>query len=157
MVRSQATFAREYLRQYHRVILPIKDAKWVKEMNEILEEAEIHQLAPDAGPEGQMWIHIEEFCTGKSKARVRDEMLLGKPWHENDRTYFRSSDLMKYLDQQRFRALKDTEIFRAIKTRGAKHHHLNLKGKHVTCWSINSFDLQSEGFDTEIMTDDTEY
>lgn len=157
MVRSQTVFAREYLRQYHRVILPIKDAKWVSEMNEILDTAEIHQLAPDAGPEGQMWVHLEEFCTGKSKARVRDELLLGKPWHDDGRTYFRSSDFMKYLDQQRYRALKDTEIFRIIKTRGAKHHNMNIKGKHVTCWSIVEFSTQVEGFDTTEMENDDKY
>jgi hypothetical protein len=100
---------------------------------------------------------LEEFCTGKSKARVKEEMLLGKPWIDDGRTYFRSSDFMKYLDQQRYRAMKDTEIFRAIKTRGAKHHHMNLKGKHITCWSIDSFDTQTEGFDSLEIPDDTEY
>jgi hypothetical protein len=154
MARSQTVFAREYLRQYHQVVLPIKDSKWVKEINELLSTAEIHQLAPDAGPEGQMWVHLEEFCTGKSKARVREEMLLGKPWHEDDRTYFRSSDFMKYLDQQRFRALKDNEIFRTLKTRKVKHHHMNLKGKHVTCWSIESFSVQNEGFEKVVVEDE---
>jgi len=157
MVKSQAIFAREYLRQYHRLILPIKDSKWVGAMNNILAEAEIHQLAPDAGPEGQMWVHLEDFCTNKSQAKVKDEMLLGKPWHDSDRTYFRSGDLMKYLDQQRFRAMKDKEIFRAIKSRGAKHHNFALKGKHVMCWSVPQFTVQSEGFDREVMPDDSEY
>lgn len=157
MIKSQAIFAREYLRQYHRLILPIKDSKWVSTINELLAEAEIHQLAPDAGPEGQMWIHLEEFCTNKSQARHKDELTLGKPWHEDGRTYFRSGDFMKYLDQQRFRSLKEHDIFMILKRNGAKHHTFNLKGKFTRCWSITSFDKQTDGFDREVMPNDSEY
>jgi hypothetical protein len=151
MVRSQNFFAREYLRQYHKVILPIKDAKWVKEMNDILAEAELHQLAPDAGPEGQLWIHIEDFCTNKSVARAKEELLIGKPWKDTGRIYFRSSDLMKYLDQQRYRAMKEKEVWVSLKRNGAKHHDFTLKGKHVSCWSISQFIEQEEGFAHEKM------
>lgn len=160
MTLSQTLFRREYARIFKKGFLPIKDQKWMDSMNsltdnELNKELVIKQLAPDAGPEGRMWIHLSEFCTGKSRARVRDEMLLGKPWHDEDRTYFRSTDFMKYLDQQRFRELESSEIVQALKTRGSKHHHFNLKGKHVTCWSIPSFDSQTEGFDPiEVHLDD---
>jgi hypothetical protein len=147
MVRSQGNFAREYLRQYHRVILPIKDAKWVKEMNEILGEAEIHQLAPDAGPEGQLMVHLEDFCTNKAAARVKEELLLGRPWLNDGRIYFKSADLARYLDQQRFKAFKDNEIWVILKRRGGKHHSFTLKGKTIGCWSIPEFSVQSESFD----------
>jgi hypothetical protein len=154
MVRSQNVFAREYLRQYHRVILPIKDSKWVSAINELLADAELHELAPDAGPEGQFWVHLEDFCTNKAKAKVKDELLLGKPWDNDARTYFRSSDLIKYLDQQRFRALKEKDIWSILKRSGGKHHSFNLKGKHVACWSVNSFTEQTEAFDKEPLADE---
>ena len=157
MCRSQSIFAREYLRQFHRVVLPIKDHKWVKELNEILDEAVIKQLAPDAGPEGQMLVHLEEFCTNKAKAKVKDEMLLGKPWHDEDRIYFRSGDFLKYLDQQRFRAIKGDDIFPILKRGGAKHHQFKLKGKNVKCWSVNVFEEQNEDFDREEMIDESQY
>lgn len=157
MIRSQAVFAREFLRQFHRVILPVKEYKWVKEMNEILCEALVKEMAPDAGPEGQMWIHLEDFCTGRAKAKVKEELLLGKPWHEDDRTYFRSGDFMKYLDQQRYRSFKENDIWVILKRRGAKHHRFNLKGKHVACWSIPAFEEQTEGFDHQPLPDETRF
>ena len=157
MVRSQAVFSREYLRQYHRVVLPVKDTKWVKIMNELLENAEIHTLAPDAGPEGQLRIHLEEFCTNKSKARAKEELLIGKPWTEDGRIFFRSGDLMKYLDQQRFRSLKEKEIFPILKRLKAKHHSFHLKGKHIACWSVPSFEEQSEGFNVDTISDDERF
>ena len=157
MARSQSVFAREYLRQYHQVILPVKDKKWVDAMNEILAGAEVKQLAPDAGPEGQLWIHLEDFCTNKAKAKVKEELLLGKPWDDDGRTYFRSNDFIKYLDQQRFRALKDKDLFSVLKRNGAKHHDMHLKGKHVNCWSIGTFGEQNEGFDMEVMDNVSNY
>jgi hypothetical protein len=157
MCRSQSIFAREYLRQFHRVILPIKDSKWVKELNEILDTAIVKELAPDSGPEGQMYIHLEEFCTNKARAKVRDEMIVGKPFHEDGRVYFRSGDFLKYLDQQRFRAIKSDDIFPILKRGGAKHHRFNLKGKHVQCWSVEAFTEQTEDFDREELPDETEY
>jgi hypothetical protein len=162
MTKSQALFSREFTRQFYSVILPIKDSKWRDAMNGLINpdqnpDIELHKLAPDAGPEGQMLIHLEEFCTNKAQAKVRDELLLGKPWHDGDRTYFRSSDFMKYLDQQRFRALKGDDIIKTLKRNGSKHHNFNLKGKHVACWSIPSFKQQDEGFDREKMEDDSKY
>lgn len=157
MARSQSIFAREYLRQYHRVVLPIKDNKWATSINDLLASAEIEELAPDAGPEGQLWLYLEDYCTNKAKARVREELLLGKPWLDGARIYFRSGDFIRFLKQQRFNDLKEKEIWAIFKRRGALHHHFQLKGKHVSCWSIDAFAEQTDDFDTEDMFDDAEY
>ena len=147
MAKSQNIFSREYLRQFHKVLLPIQDRRWVTRMNELLESAEQRDLAPDAGPEGQMWFHLEEFCTSKSKARAKDELTLGKPWTDDGRIYFRSSDFMKYLDQQRFRKFTENELWVILKHGGALHHRFNIKGKHVGCWSVSIFSEQNEPFE----------
>lgn len=157
MARSQAIFSREYLRQCHRVILPIRDQKWVTSMNELLSNAEMHELAPDAGPEGQMMIHLEEFCTNKARAKAKAEIILGKPWVDKGRVFFRSADFMRFLDQQRFRAFKEKDIWTVLKRKGAQHHHFNIKGKHVACWSMEMFPEQTEDFDMTEMTDDSEF
>ena len=157
MIRSQTHFAREYLRQYHRVVLPIKDHKWVTAMNDILAEAEIFELAPDAGPEGQFWTHMEDFCSSKAKAKSKDELLIGKPWEDEGRVFFRSGDLLKFLDQQRFRSMKETEILRALKRRDARHHSFTIKGKRVACWSVTAFSVQVEGFASDAVPHDVEF
>lgn len=157
MVRNQQVFSKEYLRQYHRVILPIKDTKWVTSINELLAGAEIRDLAPDAGPEGQLMIHLEDFCTNKAQAKVKDELLLGKPWVDQDRVYFRSGDLMRYLDQQRFKTFKEKEVWTILTRRGATHHKFMIKGKCISCWAIEAFDQQNEGFESTSMEFENEY
>lgn len=101
--------------------------------------------------------HLEDFCTGRAMAKAQEELILGKPWLFDDRVYFRSGDLIKYLDQQRFRAFKEKEVWSILKRQGAKHHAFNLKGKHIKCWSIEAFAEQTEGFDYEEMPNDDEY
>lgn len=150
MARSQTIFAREYLRQYHQVILPIKDNKWATTLNELLATAEIFELAPDAGPEGQLILYLEDYCTNKAKARAKEELILGKPWVNEGRVYFRSGDFLRFLKQQRFNELKEKDIWSIFKRRGARHHHFQLKGKHIACWSVEMFSEQSEDFDVNV-------
>ena len=149
MIKTQSNFAREYIRVFHRAPLFVKDVKWNKALNKALETAEIKDLAPDAGPEGQLWIHIEDFTSSKAKAKVRDEILLGKPWHDDDKIYFRSNDLMKYLDQQRFRHFREADIWGILRRKNAKHQKFNIKGKCCAVWSIDNFAEQNEGFNKE--------
>lgn len=148
MLTSQIKFIRAYLKKFHKVILAVDEAKWAASVNEILEGAVIHELAPDAGPEGQLWIHLDNFTTGKVQARTQDELLLGKPWYdkEEDRIYFRSSDFMKFLDTNRFKDFKEREVYGILRRGGANHKRFMIKGKCVNCWSIEAPQQQTEGF-----------
>lgn len=157
MFSNQRLFLKEYFRVFKRLMLSVKDKKWTDKVNELQESAEQKELAPDAGPEGQLWVHLEEYCTSKAKAKTRDELILGKPWQDGERTYFTSKDLMKYLSQQRFNIMKEKEIWPILRRHGATHHAFNLKGKHLTCWSVTSFDEQDEDFSREPMDDENSY
>lgn len=163
MTRSQSQFTREYSRLYYTVVLPIKDQKWAERMTSLINpkiniDIEIKKLAPDAGPEGQLWIHIKDFCNNKAKARVKDEIILGKPWIHDKRVYFRSSDLMRYLSQQRFVEFRNgNDLYAVINRRGGKHHNYTIKGTSVACWSVPEFDQQTESFDPVEVPKEDEY
>jgi len=158
MIQSQLKFLREYLKKFHRMVLAIDETRWMLSMNDLLGSAEEFEMAPDAGPEGQFFIHLENFCTGKIKARKKDELLMGKPWFDElneegagPRVYFRSPDLMKYLDIQRFKTFKERQIYTLLRRHGAEHHRFMLKGACVSCWSVNPFQSQSEPLDVPAM------
>jgi len=149
MIKSQSYFVREYIRVFLSCPLPVKDVRWNVALNKLLDSAEIKDSAPDAGPEGQFWIHLEDFTNSKSRAKVKDEILLGKPYFENGRIFFRSVDLTKYLDLQRFRHFREADIWSILRRKDAQHFKLNIKGKCVAVWSIEEFKQQNEGFNTE--------
>lgn len=146
MISSQAKFLREYLKKFRRVVLPIDENRWMVAINNILDQAENIDMAEDAGPEGQLWIHLENFCCGKVQARNKDELILGKPWNDKEdeeklgpRIYFRSPDFLKYLDTQRFKHFKERQIYAILRRNGARHHKFMIKNKCVSCWSITTF------------------
>lgn len=158
MARNQGLFYREYIRVFRRVPLAVKDVKWNKSINLLLEKADIVEQAPDAGAEGQLWLHIESFTNGKAQAKSRDELLNGRPWRDGLRVYFRSNDLMKHLDQNRFRYFGESEIASILRRRSMKHHTITVKGKSLYCWSIEAFDnQQTEEFDSEFIEHEETY
>jgi hypothetical protein len=126
----------------------MKQPDWEKIVRERLENVEIIEAPRDSGPTGQFFLHLEAFCTNRHKAKAIDELLLGKPFaHEDGRTYFRSVDLMKYLDQQHFREFKERKVWALMRDMGATHEQKQLKGKCVQCWSIPSPAEQTEAFE----------
>lgn len=157
MIKNQSYFTREYIRVFLRCPLPVKDVRWNMALNKLLESAEICESPSDSGPEGQFWIHLEEFVSSKSRAKVKDEILLGKPYYEHGRIFFRSVDLAKYLDLQRFRHFREADVWSILRRKDAKHYKFNIKGKCVAVWSIEEFSLQNEGFDIKGVPYETEY
>lgn len=146
MISSQAKFLREYLKKFRRMVLPIDENRWMMAMNNILAEAENIDMAEDAGPEGQLWIHLENFCTGKAQAKIKDELATGRPWNDKEneegfgqRIYFRSPDFLRFLDTQRFKHFKERQIYAILRRNGARHHKFMIKGKCISCWSVTSF------------------
>lgn len=126
----------------------MKQPEWESIVRDRLENQEVIEAPRDAGPRGQFFLHLEMFLTNRHKAKALDELLLGKPYPDDKdgRTYFRSVDLMKYLDQMHFRDFKARQVWAMIGDMGGKHEQFNLKGKCVQCWSIQSPSEQTEPF-----------
>ena len=141
-------------RKFQKVVLEeltiltnlIKPPKWSGLMKEKCENAEEQEAPSDAGSKGQLINYLEDFCTGFAQAQTRDEMILGKPWTDNNRTYFRSADFQKFLQQQRFIGFDGRRLWNALRTIGAEHHQFFEKGKNIQCWSIPAFAEQTEEF-----------
>jgi len=151
---NQRAFMREFLRVFRRLILLVKEDVWVDAVNDMLSDVEEIEAPVDAGPEGQLMLHLEAFCTGKIQARDRTELILGKPFtgilkdhHVTPMCWFRSKDFVKYLDQQHFREFSSKEIYPVIRRRGAKHTTIMMKGTCVAVWGVGTFATQTEDFD----------
>jgi hypothetical protein len=133
----------------------IKPNKWTALMKEKCENAEEQEAPADAGSKGQLINFLEDFCTGYAQAQTRDEMILGKPWTDDKekRTYFRSGDFQKFLQQQRFVGFDGRKLWNALRTIGAEHHQFHEKGKNIQCWSVPSFPEQNEDFSIPLAKD----
>ena len=113
---------------------------WLKMVNKLLKNADHIDAPEDASPRGQLMYLLEQFCTTKAQARLEDEVLLGKPWTDNGNTYFRSHDLYKYLEQQKFKAYKEHKIYSVInEALNVQQVQKKIKGKNVRMWSVPEF------------------
>jgi len=138
-------------------ILPnrMKPIMYEKIIKDRLQNVRIVEAPPDSGPEGRFWGLVEQFCTGRAQAKTQDELLRGMPWTDNGLTYFRSRDLIKYLDQQHFRDFRERQIW-AILRRDDKviHGQFNIKGVCIQWWAVPEFQIQTEEFDIHKVIED---
>lgn len=127
----------------------VKDDTWRGLVRERLARVQRAPVPEDATKEGQLWVQLSRFCTGRSVGRSLDELLLGKPYtdEERGRTYFCSSDFLQYLGQHRMNGITQTELFRFLRKRGVEHHFSNVKGKGLNYWSVPAFARQTEDHD----------
>jgi len=134
----------------------LKQPIWEAMIRERLNAVEVIEAPIDSGPEGQFMVHLENFCTSRVVANSLDEIILGKPYHDTEKniTYFRSSDLLRYLDQMHFRDFKEREIWAILRNLKAGHHQFTLKGKCVTAWSVPIMSKQTEEFGVPDMEQD---
>lgn len=124
--------------------IPAKD--WAKLVRERLEGVTVIDVPPDATEEGQMWLYLEGYCTNHAKAMTRDELLINRPWTEDDRTYFSSQDFHRFLIKQRFQCTM-RQLWNWLKNRGAEHKFISIKGKGINVWHVEAFAGQTESFD----------
>ena len=160
-LQNQTKFQKRCMESLNVMPMPLNKASWAQIVNHLLENVTIITAPSDASPVGQLMEMVERFCTGRAQAKVREEILLGKPFLDpaNNRYIFRLSDLMSYLERHRYREFKVHQITAIIKSKGADHHFYNLKGKGTNCWSMPSFDTPTGEFDIpkEIKDDRPEF
>jgi hypothetical protein len=155
-LQNQRRFQRKCMERLNVMPTKMSDPAWTKLINHLLENLTVIEAPVDASPVGQLFEHVERFCTGRVKAKNRDELLLGKPWTEDGRHFFRVADLMAYLDRMHFRDYKVHQVTAILKANEAEHHFFNCKGKGVNAWSVPEFQQHEGDFETpsEVEQDD---
>jgi len=123
----------------------LKPVAWKKLVQDRLTNAEIVEAPEDASAVGQFMHHVEQYCMGRASAKAQDELLQGKPWFDEARIYFRSVDMLRYLELQHFK-VSSREAWSTLQQFGGKSNNFKLKGKKVMCWSVPEFEKQTEEF-----------
>lgn len=127
----------------------VSPGAWQSMIRERLQRCEVLAVPQDATREGQLWVHLEKFCTSRVVGRSIDELLMGKPYTDeaNGRTYFCASDFMQYLQQHRVSQLTERELYKWLRHHGVDHHFNVIKGKGLNFWSIPAVRGQTEEHD----------
>jgi hypothetical protein len=121
-------------------------ATWEAAVQHAMDTVTTVEAPADASPEGMFWDYVEKFCTSRAQAMSLDEIVLGKPYTGEGRTFFRMQDLLSYLNMHKFFDFRGPKIASLLNDAHAEHGFKNLKGRGVNFWSIPAFVTQTEGF-----------
>jgi hypothetical protein len=144
---NQGAFQRACVDQLNYLPRTTKKEAWEARINQLLTdmqetEGAIMEVSEDASIDGQFYDFLEEFCTTMQQAKVRDEILLRRPWTDDEegKTYFRLRDFEAHLRKNKFFEYKSHKIAQRLRDRNAESTSVKLKGKTVRVWVIPSFD-----------------
>jgi len=155
-LQNQKRFQLKCMEKLNTMPAKMNENSWAQLINHLFENITIIEAPADASPVGQLLELLERFCTGRAQADTKDEMLLGKPYGDEERHYFRVADFMAYLDRAHFREYKVHQVTSIIKQNNGQHHFFNIKGKGVNCWSVPAFVERKEKLETPKELDETE-
>ena len=133
-INSPREFQLKCLNDLHIRPPLLKEAEWGRVVNDLLEHATELEVPPELTTEGQFLELLEDFCTSRIRALAPEEIKMGKPWTNNDKTYFSMAGLMEYLKRREFTALTRTQIQEKIK----KLH--SSKESHTEILSVRKMD-----------------
>lgn len=122
----------------------VKASVWQEIVREKMVAALNVSVPAEGTKRGQFWAHVAKFCTSRVRGKSLDELLMGKPYTENGRTYFCSTDLIQYLAQHRFEGRNEKDVYKWLRDGGVMHHFGNIKGKGLNYWSVPAFPEQTE-------------
>ena len=122
---------------------------WTVLVQALLEEVTIIEVPEEVGLTGQFKDLLEDFCTNIGEALTKEEILLGKPFTDNTKTYFRLGDLQNYLHKHNFRNFGRNKIVSSLKDLGAKYTSFIIKDRFTRVWEIPEF-KKEESIDTPI-------
>jgi hypothetical protein len=129
---------------------------WQAQIQTLMDSGmEIIEVSKDVSLDGQFQDLLESFCTDLAQASTREEVLLGKPYTEEGKTFFRIKDLREYLVKHRFTELDTNKIASKLRDLKAKHTFWNLKGRGTNVWYIPEIEYKDETLDSHDFTGDT--
>lgn len=133
------------------LVLPIIRAQDYDDiLRDLLAKAVVITAPDDAGHRGQFIELVNQFLARRKMAESKEDVLQGLPYEENARIYFRSVDLLSFLERRRFTRYAIGEMYTIMRSLGALHGSLRTKKQVVRVWTMPLPDVdveQTEDFD----------
>jgi hypothetical protein len=149
-LQNQSGFQKRCMEVLNYMPAKMSQQAWNQMIQALLQDVVVIEAPQDSSPQGQFEELVERFMTGKAQAKHLDEILLGKPFHDQKKRLhlFRLADLLSYFDKQKFKDFKLNQISSGLRDMGGTTHVYRLNGKRATVWEIPEFDFQDKGHET---------
>lgn len=154
-LQQQAKFQVVCMNKVNVMPPTLKKQEWEAMLNNLLkqmvETQAITEAPEDTSNEGRFYDLLEEFCTHLQTAMDREELLMGRPWTNEDEnlTYFRLKDLEGFLARNKF-IMSTVKIAQRLRDMQGNPHSITVKNRTVRLWRIPAFAKQDAPFDTTL-------
>ena len=147
-LQSQAIFQKSCMEQLNvmpptvsRTIWENRVAALMRDMTET--EGGVVEASEDASVDGVFYSYLEDFCRNHQTAADKEEILLKRPWTDEDQqlTYFRLKDFENYLKRQKFFEFKTNMISQRLRDINGEAVKLRIGDRVVHVWSIPAYDM----------------
>jgi len=152
---SQVTFQRGCLEQLNFMPRSVSKVIWENRIGALMNEmrsneSAIMEVAEDASISGQFQDYLEEFCQHMQQAKDKEEILLRRPWTDEEEalTYFRLKDLDNYLKRNKFFEYKTHKIAQRLRDLGGQSTVMRIKGRLVRVWSVPAHGITTVDMET---------
>lgn len=146
-LQNQGSFQKSCIEQLNVMPPTVSKPVWENRVAALLRdmtetEGGVIEASTDASIDGAFYEYLEDFCRNMQTAADKEEILLRRPWtdEENDLTYFRLKDFESYLKRQRFFEFKTHRIAQRLRDINGESTVLRIKGRVVRVWQIPAFE-----------------
>tara|TARA_Y100000114_G_scaffold86002_1_gene79508 strand:+ start:2422 stop:3954 length:1533 start_codon:yes stop_codon:yes gene_type:complete len=142
-------FQRACMEQIDNMPPLVKSSDWQVLVNTMLQSAVVIEVPKELTFKGQFEELLEIYCTSRIRAKSPEEMVLGKPWTENDLTFFTLKGLMEFLRNRGFNEYKRPQIQQRLKDLNGGHDCNSIyklkdedtgQWKNLRVWHVPEFD-----------------
>jgi len=151
----QAAFQKACVEKLNVLPPTLRKQDWEHLLNALLKEMveteQISEASEDTSVTGRFMDLLEEFTTHMQQAMDRDEIIMGRPWTDDEeaKTYFRMKDLEAHLTRNNFKGMSAPKMAQRLRDLGGEPISLFLKGRTIRCWRIPIFAKQDAPFTTQ--------
>ena len=147
-LQIQLQFQRQCMEQLNYMPPAQKANEWQTLVNDLLQNATQIEVPEELTLGGQFKELVKQFCTSRIRAMSPEEMEMGRPWTDKNKTYFKLKGLQDYLVNQGFSKLNRPQIQQRLKDLGGDFHGVyrykddSDKWKGVRVWWVPEFEYE---------------
>lgn len=151
------TFQRTVLLQAGQLLPMYKQDTFQQRVGQLLDQAVEIEVPKDVSTKGIFESHLEAFLTDQYAAKNLEEVLLGKPFHDEEKEeyWFHFNDFWEYLEKKKFKEYKPPQIYKRFKDMGGASKFKNINGRGINLWHLpdRHFSIQTDSFKTPRVKD----
>ena len=122
---------------------PMNNRDWTVRVQSLLENVEVIEMPEEVTREGRFSDLLDSFMNEQAEGLNIDEILIGKPFTADNKTYFKMAALEEYLRKKKFNDFTTTQMAARIRQLGGGDTRKKVRGKTVYVWWLPADDRET--------------